>query len=174
MSSADMRETTAVVSWRTPNGKGHMMETVTAQQVADYLNGLPRTQAAPVVVRIGKTKYVGALYTQERDTPEGCRAYREGQRIYYQRALYLVGDLPSSYLRSSHTAYVWSDDRMAEGARWYSARRWYVAGWYDLDAHSEYHPFGHMFQLMPDSDGTVTKDDDGFPYATRPMTLVCW
>lgn len=135
----------------------------TATDVAAYLNSLDRTSAAPVVVRIGRTEYVGATYTQERDTPQGCRAYDAGERTYYQHGLYLVGSLPASYVRSSHTAY-----RYPNGAR-----RWYVAGWYDHDEPNDYHPFGRMFQLFPDTHN-VTHDDDGNPYDERTIQLIAF
>lgn len=136
-----------------------------AQDIADYLNGLPDTDAVPVVVKIGRTEHVGAVYTQKRATLPGCRAYEEGERHYFQHAIYLLGKLPPAYVRSRRVAFRFDDGR----------RRWYVAGWYPFEQDgrkNEYHPFGAMFQLMPDHHD-VTSDEKG-PYPERTMRLVQW
>ncbi len=132
-----------------------------ALEVSGYLNTLPRTSAAPVLVRIGRTEYPGAFYTQERDVTPGCRAYAEGKRTYSHTMLYLVGDLPAAS-NGRNVAYRF------EG----SSRRWYLAGWFQ-DGRNDYHPFGRMFQLAPD-DGAVpvtVSDRTGEPYPERTIRL---
>lgn len=135
-----------------------------AGMVARYLSGRARTIAHPVTVTIGRTTYCGAYFSQTRDVHPGCRAYAEGERTYVHSGLYCLGQLPASYRRSSRVAYVFSD------------LRWFVAGWFGQDAEqdclaNEYHPFGPMFLLMSDPDGTITRDVDDVPYPTMRGTL---
>ena len=132
-----------------------------ALEVCSWLERIPRTYAAPVVVKIGRERYAGATYAQVRDIDERTPAYAGGERYSCSRAMYLVGRLPYSYRRRRTTAY-----RIA-GAR----KPWYIAGWYDTDAHSEYHPFGHMFLMFPD-DQNVCYDDDGNPYLEQRLELI--
>lgn len=108
-----------------------------AQAVASWLNHLPRTAATPVLVQIGAQEFAGALFTQTRDSLVGSRAYAAGEREYAQRALYLLGGLPPSYLRSSRIVYRFGDGR------------WYVASWFSRHTPNQFNPFGRMFQLMP-------------------------
>jgi hypothetical protein len=118
-------------------------EPYTAQDVADFLNARDRTSASPVTVRIGRTTYVGASYSQTRDVDPGCRAYEDGERTYVQSGYYLLGALPASWLRRKSTLYVTSDDS-----------GWFVGGWFGQDGETnDWHPFGRMFQLFPMFDG---------------------
>ena len=116
-----------------------MNSTVNSQDVADWLNTLDNTSAIPVIIKIGRTEYVGAYYTQLRKINPSTRAYFEGKREYYQNAFYLLGDLPASCKRSNLMYYRFSDGKT----------RMYVSGWFDQDLKNEYHPFGRMFQLFP-------------------------
>lgn len=132
-----------------------------ALEVAEWLDTLPATFASPHVVRIGRSVYPGAFYLQTRKVLSGCAAYARGERSYVQRGLYLLGNLPASYRRSSMTAY------QVEPA----GTRYFVAGWYDHDDPNEWHPFGRMFQLFPD-DHTVTTCPDGRPYPHLSVYLI--
>lgn len=130
----------------------------TSQDVADWLNGLDRTGAVPVLATIGRTTYVGASYVQTRDISPGCRAYRDGERTYRQSGYYLLGRLPASYVRKSSTLY---DVGSVMGT-------FYVAGYFGQDgATNEYHPFGSMFQLFR-ADRAMDCDDS---YDRRPMIV---
>jgi hypothetical protein len=133
-----------------------------AQTVSQYLNGLPRTTAAPVLVKIGRTEYVGAIYSQERDTLEGSRAFEAGERTYVQHGIYLLGDLPASYRRSTRTAYD------------LDGNRYYVAGYFPQDEPNDFHPFGRMFQLFPDEHGVTTNPETDEPYPAVPANIVHW
>lgn len=62
-----------------------------ARAVSEWLDGLERTSAAPVLVTIGRTTYAGAEYRQTRDHDPGTRAYRDGERTYVLHAIYLLG-----------------------------------------------------------------------------------
>jgi len=131
--------------------------------VAGWLNSIERTSAAPVLVRIGRETYPGAIYSQERHWAP--YSWRAGEGPYMQTALYLVGDLPASFKRSRKVAYRFEHGR----------RRWFVGSWADERAAedertSAYHPFGRAFQMFPDEHG-VTVDDDGRPYDERTIRL---
>lgn len=128
---------------------------MTAAEVAAWLNTRDRTSAKPATVTIGRTTYVGAHYTQVRDVDPGCRAYDDGKRTYTIEALYLLGQLPSSYVHRHAGAYL-------DG----SGRRHYVAGWYAENPPNEYHPFGTMFMLFPD-DYNVTSEARVMPMAVQ-------
>lgn len=134
----------------------------TAQDVATWLNGLPRTAAAPVLVRIGTQEFAGALYTQTRDVLVGSRAYAAGEREYAQRALYLLGGLPASYRRSHRIVYRLGDSR------------WYVASWFDRHTPNQFNPFGRMFQLMPEADGFVVDAFEEKPYQEMGAEITLW
>jgi hypothetical protein len=126
------------------------MQTVSEQQsvalrLTDWLETLDRTYASPVVVKIGRSTYPGAFYTQVRDTPDYCNAYRSGERSYGHSMLYVIGELPYSYRRSSKAFY------RVPGARF----PWYVAGWYDRSEPNKWHPFGRMFQLALDKTDSI-------------------
>lgn len=127
---------------------------MTAAEVAAWLNTRDRTSAKPATVTIGRTTYVGAHYTQVRDIDPGCRAYDEGRRTYTIEALYLLGQLPSSYVHRHASRYV-------DG----SGQRHYVAGWY-AQLPNEYHPFGAMFMLRPD-ERDVTPETRVMPIAVQ-------
>jgi hypothetical protein len=127
----------------------------TAESVATWLRTLPHTNATPVLVKIGRRLYVGAIYDQRREHHPGTRAYAEGRRHYYQSGIYLLGRLPASYLRTSRIAYRFQD----------GSRRYYVAGWYDRDEPNDFHPFGRMFQLFPDRENVT----DGYPEMRAEM-----
>jgi hypothetical protein len=97
-------------------------------KVAEWLRGCPDTsEVSPVTVTISKQTYHGAKYRQ-----------RGGEA-----RLYLVGDLPASYRRSTHVAYRFADD----------SREWYIGCYWQggtVPADQErYHPFGHSFILFP-------------------------
>lgn len=132
-----------------------------AQDVATWLNGLPRTAAAPVLVRIGTQEYAGALYTQTRDSLVGSRAYAAGERESAQRALYLLGGLPSSYRRSRRIVYTFGNGR------------WYVASWFDRHEPNRHNPFGRMFQLMP-ADGFIVDAFEEKPCQEMGAEITVW
>lgn len=133
----------------------------TAEEVADWLETLPRTYASPVVVKIGRALFPGATYCQLRETPEGCAAYQSGERYSPMRAMYLLGTIPYARRRSSRVQF------RIPGARW----SWYLAGWYDRDEPSQFHPFGAMFQLMLDKNPAPMSGADA-PRRLVPMYLV--
>jgi hypothetical protein len=140
----------------------------TSEAVSEYLNGLDRTTARPITVKIGRSTYVGAEYRQTRDHTPGTRAHADavasGSPLTYElHALYLLGKLPPSHVNGSARAYVDSIDT-----------RWFLSGWYPLeqdDRTNEYHPFGAMFSLSIDVPPFVTLHDAcGKPYA-RDLTM---
>lgn len=142
-----------------------MPETFTPSAVADMLNALPRTTAQPVRVTIGRTVYVGAIYAQQRDHTPGTRAYADGGRTYYVGGLYLLGDLPPSYVHRHARAYI-----DADGARWF------VAGYADAETaadprYAHAHPVGAHFLLMPDRLGVTLTGAHGQPVADRTAEL---
>lgn len=117
--------------------------------VARFLRGLPRTNAEPLRVELDDVWYCGAHFTQRRDTPEGSRAYREGERTYIHRGYYLLGARPESHVREQHVTYI---EPMGT--------RYYVAGWWTGAPDAQFHPFGAWFLLCPDELGHVTDGAD--------------
>lgn len=132
-----------------------------ALEVCDFLERLPRTYAAPVVVKIGREVYAGATYSQVRDTPSGSPAYASGERAYSQQAMYLLGRLPYAYRRTRRTCF------RIPGARF----PWYVAGWNEGTSPRAHTPLGPYFQLMLDKHGVCT-DDNGNPYREQRLDLI--
>lgn len=132
-----------------------------AEKVADYLEGLPDTYAAPVVVKIGRSVYPGASYVKVLRNAEGTLAYSSGERWYSSGGMYLLGELPYSYRRRKATHY------RIPGAPFI----WYVAGWYDKSEPNPYHPFGRMFILMLDRRPEKT-DHTGAEYRDETLQLI--
>lgn len=85
------------------------------------------------LLTFGKATLPAIRYSQERETPIGCDAYARGERTYTDEALYVLGDLPASYLRSPGGKYTNGpsyqfdvrDDASAAGA--IGGHLWYVA-----------------------------------------------
>ena len=99
----------------------------TSEKVAEWLRGCPDTsEVSPVVVTIGKQTYHGAAYRQRG-----------------QPGIYLAGDLPASYRRSTHTCFRFADD----------SRDWFVGCYWQGASlrpdQKAFHPFGHSFILLP-------------------------
>lgn len=93
---------------------------MSAHALAAYLSARPRTIAYPVVVRIGRTTYEGAYFSQVRDHAPGTRAYGEAVRdgrppIYWHSGLKLLGQLPASRGRATYVA---------------DGTRYYIGGWW--------------------------------------------
>lgn len=132
-----------------------------ALEVCAWLDTMPRTYAAPVVVRIGRRLYAGATFTQIRETGEGTPAYAAGERGYCHSGMYLLGEKPYAYRRRSATAF------RIPGARW----PWFVAGWYEKAEPNEWYPFGQMFLLQLDKQG-ICVDNDGQPYRETRLDLI--
>lgn len=146
--------------------KGNGVDTIpeaqrVANRVTDWLETLEGTVASPVVVKIGRTIYSGASFSQRRQPDPGTAAYQSGERYYNHGGMYLLGELPYAYRRKSTTAFKTPIGRFP----------WYVAGWYDLKVPNEWHPFGQMFLLQMDKTN-VTTDIDGNPYRTVRMDLI--
>jgi hypothetical protein len=97
--------------------------------VAKWLQSLDSvTGASPVLVTIGRSEYPGAIYS----TVDG------------EDRIYLLGSLPASYRRSTHTVYRFRHDGVV----------WFIGGYFDKDPEGQYkafHPFGHWFGLHKDS-----------------------
>lgn len=102
------------------------------QKIAAWLSGhdnVVTESIVPVNVKIGKVTYPGAAYIH---------------KITRQERIYLVGDLPAAYIRSSRLAFQFEGDD----------RDWYVASHAAIgvenDPHyARYHPFGQDFSLSP-------------------------
>jgi hypothetical protein len=159
-----------------------------ARAVSEWLDGLERTSAAPVLVTIGRTTYAGAEYRQTRDHDPSTRAYRDGERTYVLHAIYLLGELPSSYRHGHARAYIDADTDAESGARWY------VGGWWrpedfqsrayvreadgstrpqTIEDVQSYHPFGANWSLHPDTFGVTRTGAYGQPVIdrVRPMSI---
>jgi hypothetical protein len=98
------------------------------------------TSVTPVSVKIGRTTYKGALYTQHHLPLEGARSQEE----YDTTSIYLLAnDLPPSHKRNPGSVNTNGIHYVDE-----SGRHWYVAG-YMLEGGegSYYHPFGSHFLL---------------------------
>lgn len=132
-----------------------------AAELCDWLETMPRTYAAPVVVKIGRTTYAAACYTQVRDAHESTGAYRSGERNYGHSMMYVLGKLPYQWRRAHYTLF------RIPGASF----AWYVAGWYDQTPPNEHHPFGSMFQMGLDK-SRDTHDVMGQAFRFAPMHLI--
>jgi hypothetical protein len=93
------------------------------EKLVAYLSALPNCSGVkPVKVSLGRATYEGAQYVDSNfgTTPR----------------LYLIGDLPKSYLRRRKTCYTFEGD----------SRDWYIAGYMTADRMTEkfapYHPCG--------------------------------
>lgn len=115
-----------------------------AHDIADYLNTLPNTSAAPVIVEIGAHEHAGALYVR-----------REGERA--QRAIYVLGHLPASYKQV--------DEKMVFLL---GRSRWTIDRFFDARPDAD-HPFGRMFELVPTSCGI--DPDTGKPYRQQRVEI---
>lgn len=100
------------------------------QRVADWLNALPghERHAEPVRVRLGRTYYDGARFTDE-----------HGRKVFY-----LVGERPAAHRRSKRV--VWK----MPGEPY----EYYVGGYIGAKSasgpqYSRFHPFGATFNLFP-------------------------
>lgn len=123
-----------------------------------WLSALPHVERVRTSsVTLAKvTYYAAAHYWQTGTTPEGSRAYSEGQREYIREMVYVVGALPRSYLRG-RAVYRFPGD----------ARDWYVACYAGIVKNriqepadvNEYHPFGQCFMLAPWDIAGSTVDD---------------
>lgn len=121
----------------------------------------------PCTVRIGTQEWAGCEYKQDATPSPGAR----NQAPYTVHALYLLGDLRPSFVRSSHECYPWESD----------GREWYVAGHTPLtkddqrtqEQKERYAPFGACFYLRPWEvpDGTRIDQYEEKPYRRAPMTV---
>src|SRR5262245_15952908 len=108
------------------------------QAVLTHLAEVDCTDLVPFTLQIGSQRYGAIAYRQECEVSEGCRAYQEGQRVYTRAALYVLGALPPSYVRSSRTVYQFDD----------SGVDWYIGSYY-TGAPNAWHPAGAMFLMAP-------------------------
>lgn len=164
----------------------------TAQDVAEYVSSLrnDRTVAVPVSVKIGRTTYIGAEYRETRDHHIGTRAYREalatgGPMTYELHALYLLGDLPASYVNRHARVY---EDASDDGTRWHVGS-WFNPASFVSVSHvreadgstrpttladvAHYHPFGAHFLVMACGGYEVTNDDGSelAPSRIKPIDI---
>lgn len=98
--------------------------------VVDWLKTLDHIEpAGPIGVKIGHSTYHGGAYFEKA---------REGS--HREPIMYLLGNLPASYKRSTHVCYRFPNE----------THDWYVAGFADAavaSAMPQFHPFGPWFQL---------------------------
>lgn len=113
---------------------------MTQSKLTSWLVGLPNVaNVVEVTLRIGKETYQGARYHDMRKTDDGTP--------YTLEMVYLLGDLPSCYRRSSRTVFT--------NVQPCDSREWYVVGWHDggqriWDAYTTPKPpFGVYFMLSP-------------------------
>lgn len=140
-------------------------------EVADYIRNKSTSvdSCEPVTVTIGNQVYPAALYTETLDTPPGCDAYRNGQRIYQRTMIYAVGMLPRSYTKSTRVAFKVADD----------SRDWYVAAYFgnlkhrkqEVASPSEFHPWGNMVLLAPWDLPDAIDRYEPTPYRRKPMHI---
>lgn len=114
------------------------------KNVSDYLASLPGvSDVKPVTVTIGRETFSGARYTDTRHYTAGMMAVQRGERKdgepYTREWLYLLGDLPKPYQRSTRVAFTMADDK----------REWYVASYHDGRDAPAKPPFTPCFQLAP-------------------------
>lgn len=134
------------VSWDSPfdeNGidtigvsisENELLNLTPAIHLAEWINRLPNcSDATPVIIKIGRSDYVGAKYT--------CTHDKGLDRI--QTRYYVLGDLPASKKRGN-IAY-----RCESSHGDYDL---FVAGWASLETvknaqYAQFHPFGVWFSL---------------------------
>ncbi len=102
----------------------------------------------PMTIEIQGKIYEAASYVAKFNTTESCDAYRRGERTYWQSFIYVLGELPACYRRSSHVAFTIAGDP----SEWYVACYWpgliYRKQLSDATP-TEYQPFGPNFMLSP-------------------------
>lgn len=124
--------------------------------LCEWLKSLDCFDVSPVRVTIGKSTYEGAEYRQKR-LHKG-KPYSDSEdwipiETYEVHALYLLGELPASYRRSSKTCYVRNGD----------GRDWFVAGYYDKADVNPLQPFGRHFLLQPWTADLPIDQEEGKP-----------
>jgi hypothetical protein len=143
----------------------------TNTEIAAYLSNLPCVRnVTACTVTIGPNVYPAAHYWQDLTTPEGSQAYQRGERTYTREMIFIVGMLPSVYLRSSRQAFTRTDD----------TREWYIASYAGLKKNgkqaaqeiNEFHPFGNSFLLAPWDCAEAIDHYESTPYRRQAMTLV--
>jgi len=122
----------------------------------------------PCTVTIGKATYHGAHYRETLDIPRNTPAHARGERKYTTEKLYLLGDLPAAYKRSSKTCFRFIGD----------SRDWYVACHstpevVNDDRFKPYHPLGVSVMLCPWAvpDGLAIDHYEPKPYARVGATI---
>lgn len=73
-------------------------ELETLARLRTWLAGIPGARieiGRRYVATIGRTRFPMVEYRETRQTPEGCRAWAEGEREYVRRMVYSIGPIPS-------------------------------------------------------------------------------
>lgn len=96
---------------------------ITPSDIVEFLESCDCINIEPMWLTIGRSVYPAARYKQPRDYGA-------------IKAIYVVGELPASYRRSSHTVFLAGNDK------------WYLAAYYNQKPNSQFHPLGHNFMLM--------------------------
>jgi hypothetical protein len=142
----------------------------TVSKVAEWLSTLPHVaDVHPVSVTIKGKVYHGARYKQTVPIAPGCPAYARGERAHIAEHMYLLGELPAHYRRSTKACYAIEGDD----------REWYVSSYFqdDVMVHGSkfklHHPFGNTFMLSPWAvpDGGKIDQYEPRPYARVPLTI---
>lgn len=113
---------------------------MTKPTLAEWLKTLPNVVSSePVIVTIGRTTYEQAgRYDILITPPKGSIGYVQKAPATLEHRIYVVGDLPASYVRSSRVIYMAGDEQ------------WFIAGYSPNpipEDKSKYHPWGHWFGL---------------------------
>lgn len=110
----------------------------------EWLTSLPRVhKAEPVRVAIGSQTYEGVKYVEYLYYEKGMDIVRRGERKdgeqYTREVVYLLGDLPREYKRTTRIAFRLPEDQ----------RDWYLACYHDGRDAPNKPPFTPNFMLMP-------------------------
>lgn len=116
--------------------------------IVSYLKTLGSyDDAQPVTVKIGRTTYPAARYTDNG-----------------QPRIYVAGLVPRHYLRSSRVAFIVPGDNLD----------WYVASYYlNAAPHGKFHPFGPAFYLAlwNTPDGLRIDHHESRPYRRQHIQI---
>lgn len=101
--------------------------TTTLKAARKYLQECGATVHDSFELTIGVQTYEAVRYTQRRPTQPGCPAYARGERESTVEALFVLGELPSSYKRNPGGMYTNGLQYRLDEAE--IAGNWYVAGY---------------------------------------------
>jgi hypothetical protein len=138
------------------------------QTLREWLEACGCYDVEEVVFAVRGVHYQGCRYKQDRPTPRGSRARSEGRETYTQEAVYVLGDTPACFQRTSRTAFV------IEGEPF----EWYVMSWVaeSTASHPKFAKFHFerkpAFQIGPWTfEGEKIDEFERTPYQRVPARL---